>query len=442
MNGVSGSTPWWKPKPTATDESPLQAASAGRLPFIALQAFTTLLFVAPQYQLPMLEPLHLPLLAATLALGSHLAQCFLAGQPVTIRAREFGIAAAILGWAILTLPFSTWPGGSVAVIRDSYVKSLLIFWLMGNVVNTSGRLRGVAWLLALASVPLSLSGFKNYLSGTFVKGGNDRIFGYDAPFTENPNDLALVLIIILPLAAGLFLIERRTWARLVLLGIMVLSVGCVVITFSRGGFFTLAAVLAIGLWKIGKRGRPGAAIAVAILALFCLPLLPGGYVERVSTSFNMEKDATGSAQARWEDAKAAVSFIVRNPVIGSGIGMDVLQLNKDVGPMWVGVHNVYLEYGMDLGLPGLILFLALLASCFASTRFAVQRAFLTPALRDVGYLGEAIQLSLIAFMVGGLFAPDAYKFPLHYIAGLCVAVKVVAAAAGTRGRAAPRAAHP
>jgi hypothetical protein len=102
----------------------------------------------------------------------------------------------------------------------------------------------------------------------------------------------------------------------------------------------------------------------------------------------------------------------------------------------VGVHNVYLEYGLDLGLPGLILFLALLASCFASTRFAVQRASLTPALRDVGHLGEAVQLSLIAFMVGGLFAPDAYKFPLHYVAGLCVAVKAVAGAASNQKRTA------
>jgi len=429
---AAGATPWWKPKPGAAGDTPVQTTSAGRLPFVALMIFTAILFAAPQYHFPVLEPLHLALLAALLALGSHLAQRFLDGQPITIRAREFGIVAAILAWAILTVPFSLWPGGSVLVIRENYVKSLLIFWLLANVVNTTERLRTVAWLLSLVSVPLSITGVRNYLSGTFLTGASDRIFGYEAPFTENPNDLALVLLLILPLAVGLLLVERKGWKRLVLLGIIVPSMGCVVITFSRSGFFTLAAVLAVGLFKVARRGRPGVAVTIALLALLCIPVLPGGYLERVSTSFDMEKDPTGSAQARWADAKAAVSYIARNPIIGTGIGMDLLQLNEDVGPMWVHVHNVYLEYGMDLGLPGLALFLALLASCFGSTSFAVRQAAVTPALRDVGHLAEAVQISLIAFMVGGLFAPDAYKFPLHYVAGLCVAVKAVAATVGTR----------
>jgi hypothetical protein len=42
---------------------------------------------------------------------------------------------------------------------------------------------------------------------------------------------------------------------------------------------------------------------------------------------------------------------------------DMLALNAVRGDYWVAIHNVDLQYAVDLGLPGLVLFLLLLFGC-------------------------------------------------------------------------------
>ena len=55
------------------------------------------------------------------------------------------------------------------------------------------------------------------------------------------------------------------------------------------------------------------------------------------------------------------------PVVVTGIAVscrdhctEMLALNDERGARWLSVHNAYLNYAVDLGLPGLTLFLMLL----------------------------------------------------------------------------------
>ena len=41
------------------------------------------------------------------------------------------------------------------------------------------------------------------------------------------------------------------------------------------------------------------------------------------------------------------------------MGIELLVLNETVGSKWRAVHNTYLEYAVDLGVPGLALFVLL-----------------------------------------------------------------------------------
>jgi O-antigen ligase len=93
-----------------------------------------------------------------------------------------------------------------------------------------------------------------------------------------------------------------------------------------------------------------------------------------------------------------------------------------VGPTWRAVHNTYLEYGVDLGVPGLLLFLALLWTCWRSARAARG-----VAEGEVSHLAEGIEISLLGFAVAAFFHPSAYHFYFYYIAGLAVAARHVAA---------------
>lgn len=419
---------WWRPDSEVEcghRSAPIDAAkpqlSESALPFWALITFTFISFIAPQTFFPALAPLRIALLTGGFAIAAHLFDTFISRRRISL-SPEIRIAACLVAWAIVTVPLSYWPGGSVSFLLDVYLKSAAIFWLLSEVVTTVQRLRQVAWALTLITVPMAVTALDNFLSGTFIR-GTPRIVGYDAPMTGNPNGLALVLCLILPLSLALFCMARRTLVRAALLAIITLDVIAVVVTFSRGGFVTLAAVIVMYLWRLRNRPERRLAWAALVVAVACLPLLPSGYVDRLSTIASIESDPTGSAQARWRDTVAAALYVVAHPIVGAGIGQNVFALNEERGTTWLAVHNIYLLYGMELGIPGLLLFVLLVVRCIHNAWLVQQRSAPVPAFRDLFYLAEAIQTSLVVFAVGAFFHTNAYELHFYYFAGLAVAIK-------------------
>ncbi len=419
---------WWRP--VAPDERAAPARPAGaegapesRAAFVGLVAFTGVLLISPQSAVPALAPFRLALAAAALAIGALLLHRLLAGAPLTVLTREMWLAIALLALAVASVPTSLWPGGSVAVLAGLYVKSLMIFWLLANVVSGAHRLRVLAWALTLMTIPLAVTGVANYATGAFIPGQRvARIVGYDAPLTGNPNDLALTLNLLLPLAVALWLMRPRPAVRVFLAAVIALDVVAVVLTFSRAGFVTLAVVAAAYVWKLRRRAERRYLWAALALALVALPLLPEGYAGRLMTVLSAESDPTGSAQARRDDILAALAWVGRNPLIGAGLGQDILALNLERGAQWRPVHNVYLQYAVDLGLSGLAAFSLLLVACIRGAGRAERLWAGAPA----AHLAGAIQISLIAFAVAALFHPSAYHFYFYYIAGLAVAARLIA----------------
>jgi len=201
-------------------------------------------------------------------------------------------------------------------------------------------------------------------------------------------------------------------------------VPAVILTFSRAGFVTLAVTLVLSLVFLAKRRSPVAAAAVVVVVLAAIPMLPSGYVDRLTTIANIEADQTGSAQGRWNDFQNAATVVARNPIIGVGVGQDILALNEVRGHLtWRSVHNAYLEYAVDLGLPGIGLFLWLMIASFRSARAVEKRTAKQPALQALTIFASGIQIALAAFAVAAFFHPIAYQFYFFCVAGLAVAVK-------------------
>jgi O-antigen ligase len=431
------SSHWWRrgvetDREAGTEVSAVfsSGTSDSAVPFWALMAFTFILLVAPQTNFPVLAPLRIALVTAALAVLAYLFDRFVYHRPFLQFTREIAIVVYLLGWAILTIPLSYWPGGSLTFLFTTYVKTLLVFLLLTQVINSFARLRIVAWGLSLMAVPLALGGIKNLITGTFIPATGpvtveSRILGYDAPLTGNPNDLALVLNLILPLCIALFLGSKKPGVRAALLGCICLDTIGVIATFSRGGFLTLGVIVVSYVWTLFKRGQRHWAFLAIFLALVALPLLPSGYVDRLSTITDINSDPSGSAQARWGDTLAALQYVAHHPIVGAGVGMNVLALNEVRGPTWTVIHNVYLQYAVDLGLPGLILFLLLLTGCLKGLNGVRRRTADVPAMEELFYLAEGLRISLIAFAVAAIFHPVGYHFYFYYIAGLALAAKTI-----------------
>ncbi|RPI55805.1 MAG: hypothetical protein EHM55_06740 [Acidobacteria bacterium] len=416
---------WWRPEAPAT--APSARVPDADVAFNALVAFTAILLVAPQEWFPVLKSLRIALLAATVSLVAYMFDSAVTRRPVSTFTSEMGICVALVTWSILTIPLSYWPGGSVTELTEHFLKAVVFFWLIGTLVITRHRLVVFTWTLVLCSIPLAATGVLNFLSGEFVTSRRavvQRIAGYaGSGVASNPNDLALMLNLLIPMTGALVLITRKITLKGVAALALLLSVTTVIITFSRAGFIALVVVAILSLVALVRRRLPGAAMAVVVAALVIPPMLPPGYLDRLNTITDIEKDTTGSAQGRWRDFRAAVDVIIKHPVTGVGLGQDILALNEERGETWRSVHNVYLQYAVDLGVPGAVLFIWLLTATFRGATRVRLRAAREPSLRELAVLAGGVQIALVAFAVESFFHPVAYQFYFFCVGGLSIALQ-------------------
>jgi probable O-glycosylation ligase (exosortase A-associated) len=419
---------WWHPaghvEPLPggpSHEALADQASGSRVAFAALMTFTVILLLAPHTFAPFLVSLRPALLASGFAVAAYLVHCVVSGCAIVRPTAAMLTAGALAAWAIFTLPLGLAPGDGMAFVAF-YARTLVIFWLLGHVVDTTARLRTAAWVLAAIGIPLAGTSIYHFVTERFIRSnaGPQRIAGYNAPLTADPNDLAMMLCLLLPLMIGLMRIRREPWMRLLLLGAVALTVVGVTLTYSRTGFVTLVTIAAVYAWRLRGAARRRVLAVFGILAVAIAAASPA-YVERLATIFDKDSDPTGSAQERWDDSVVAVGLVLRHPLIGAGIGSSARALNEQRGPTNRDVHNVYLQHAVDLGLPGLVLFLALMGATFRSLRRVRERCAGHPPLRDLACLADALSVSLAAFAIGALLLPMAYRLHFYYFSGLAVA---------------------
>jgi probable O-glycosylation ligase (exosortase A-associated) len=427
VNGSDVGTIWWRPDRTSTTAATV-ASPGSRLAFGALVAFTGILLLTPQTVFPALKPLRIALVAGGLAIVAHVFDSTLRRRPILSASPEVVTVLTLLIWTVLTIPFSYWPGGSVVLLSDQYIKAVVFFWLISAVITDRERLRTFGWALVLCSIPLALTALLHFQSGTYVTTSAapvQRIAGLSG-LTGNPNDLALTLNLLTPITGALLFTSRGIPARAVAACALLLNIPAVIVTFSRAGFLTLCTIAIVSLMCFIRRRAPEPAAALIVVTCSMAPFLPEGYLDRLNTITDVEADRTGSAQGRWTDYRLAVRLVARNPAIGVGLGQDILALDRlRSRPTWRSVHNAYLQCAVDLGVPGLLLFVALLVASVRSARWVEAVAARAPALNDLGILASGARVALLAFVVGAFFHPIAYQFYFFCVAGLAVALKRV-----------------
>ena len=137
---------------------------------------------------------------------------------------------------------------------------------------------------------------------------------------SNPNDIACVLALMLPLSV-IYALVQRGWKRWLLFRLCRRHfVTAILFTFSRSGFLALIASCGLLIWKATRGRRLKMLLPVAVLAAVLLVAMPGRYMTRLSTIFNPEADPTNSAQERQEQMIRAAELAIRRPIVGVGMG--------------------------------------------------------------------------------------------------------------------------
>lgn len=332
---------------------------------------------------------------------------------LTARPREVNLALILLALALLSVPTAISPGEG----WDSFVeflKVILIFVIAVNVVNTEWRLRGLLTLVLAASIVLSFSAFSDYRQGRFEFGG--RVKGMLGGMFDNPNDLALHLVTMVPLAFALAFARRGLMRKIVYLLFAALLVAGIVVTFSRGGFLGLTVSSGVLAWKLGRKNRFVVMTLAAVVLCIFIVAAPGGYGQRVSSMFG--GDVTGSADARRDIFWRSALVALRHPINGIGLGNFHHQGQHDQVS-----HNAYTQVAAEMGMAALVVYVLLMISPLRRLREIERETLGAKDRAAFYYLAVGMQASLVGYMVCSFFASVAHLWYVYYLVAYAVCLR-------------------
>jgi putative inorganic carbon (HCO3(-)) transporter len=438
------------PKPAAPAAVPPQVPPTRETrdwAYTGLLLFTALLYIRPQDTIRPLAFIPLAEIAALTALGAMVYSRVSRGLTMTRVTPELMGVAALGGLMVLLAPFSIWPTGSVQTFTNLFVKVLLIFLLILNTLTSARRVREFTWVVVLATSYIGLRAVFDYARG-FNLVENGRVQGAVGGMFQNPNDLALNMVAVLPLAVLLAVRAHSFAGRMMAIFGALLMVGAVVASHSRSGFLGLAAMLMILLWQMGRR-RPAIIGATAIAAIVLLPFAPDSYWERVASITDDDKDATGSREARRVLLGEAFQAFLDRPLTGLGAGQFVNYNPPGRLETWRETHNVVLQVAAELGIVGVAVFFFLVYRALMAGRQArrmLPLAIGTPARSRWGQTQAAppavltrhdaeffeahtaaLTAAVAGWLLSALFASVAYHWTFYYLLALAIAPREIVA---------------
>jgi O-antigen ligase len=334
----------------------------------------------------------------------------------------------MLALVLVGIPFSLDPAAT---------RTFLVSWLLPSaltavlIVVSVRTMDDLDWLAAVTLVGGCVYIVLMLLTRPLdVDGRWTTIVFYD------PNDLALVLVGLLPLTLYFVWRARSLAGRLLAALAFALFVYTIVRTGSRGGFLGLAIVL--GYLLIAFRALPTRARALGAVAAVVL-LAAGGsrYWERMRTMIQPSTDYNWSGRdytGRGELWRRGVGYLRERPLLGVGANAFVTA-ERDLSPaarrrQMAGrpvrtliAHSTIVQIGAELGVPGLIVFGVLIVQAAISLRRAMRRS--RSDVR-VGAMSQALMGSLIGYVICGLFLSAAYFTFLHFLIGFVAATKELA----------------
>lgn len=350
----------------------------------------------------------------------------------TDRPREVNLVLLLTLTALLSIPLAPSPWDAWDTFNKIFIKTVLLFIIMVNVMRTERRLKLMIFLSFAAGFYMSAIALRDFgvpsatnLDATRAKAAIKNLFG-------EPNAMALHLVTMIPIAIALFLSSRNVLKKtLYAAGALLMIVGTFA-TQSRGGFLGIVAAGSVFAWKLGRRNRVLMVAVVVVVLSAAVIFAPGGYGNRMATIIDTSADATGSASSRRELLKRSVIIAIGNPLFGIGIGNFPI-----VGIRGQVTHNAYTQVAAEMGLPALAFYILFLVAGYKRLRRMELETLEKKNLGRIYFLTVGLQASLVGYMVGSFFLSVAYEWFVYVLVGYAICFQHVYDLQVARGEEVP-----
>jgi putative inorganic carbon (hco3(-)) transporter len=363
------------------------------------------------------------------------------------------------GCLLALMAIQTYFSFDPAVSRVVFLERVLKFSVMGLAIVALVRgprsLRVFLFVFLLACLKIGQEGLFGRLSGGLMweNQGVMRLHGTTSFYTH-PNSLSGNAVGSLPFIVFLMPVVGWPW-RIALTVQALLAFNIIVFTASRTGYVAAATFGAYLIWRLKK--RPVLAGALVALIVIAVALVPGDYRERFGSIVTLEEREGRSAAARLTILQDAWQVLVEHP-LGVGVAafpavrMETFGRSQDT-------HNLFLEVGTNLGVPGLLVFGWFIAAILFQLR-RVRRDLSSqlervdgPSREEVAILPadelavrhakdlklmiatcRAVECFVWVRLVTGLFGMDLYEVYWWFASGLAIALTNLQADAAIRTR--------
>jgi O-Antigen ligase len=231
-------------------------------------------------------------------------------------------------------------------------------------------------------------------------------------FMQDPNDLALGMIVALGLLGGSWKEPQQLRTALLAAGAGALVYG-IYLTRSRGG----AVALVVVLWRVAasRIGRVPAFLLLVALGAGLMVLDFGGR----SLAVQLDESASERVEA-WTEG---LEMLKAQPLLGVGYGQFV-----DYHPLTA--HNSLVLCFAETGLLGCFFWVSLFVVTFLELRTLKSLAGDEPCDHAIRRWAEGLQLSLIGFLGAAFFLSRTFVPTLYLIIGLSAALAAIARRSG------------
>ncbi|HOW36381.1 MAG TPA: O-antigen ligase family protein [Candidatus Omnitrophota bacterium] len=401
------------------------------LALMFLVLFLSFIYVRPYDFIPVLEPLKLTRVFIILALIFSLFE--------RLRARFIWKEKSFLYFFLLQilcfglLPFSLWKGMSLEYWLDSYLKIFVAFYLIILVANNIKRIDLLINVIGISCGIVAVRLIMAYRAGSVtVLDGFQRVVGVATMTSDDPNDVALVMGMALPIVICLILNHRKALNKLFYVVLAALIVISIIYTGSRGGYMgTLVGIFVFVMMLYKKRKMKFLLVATSVSILLIL-FIPQEHKTRFLSVFDTQDysyvDEQYGRVAIWKRGMEALKARpwgvgIKNYALAEG----EQKSEQGLTGRWMVAHNTYLEIGVELGVLGLWLYIMFLLSAFANIRKTFSIADRIKD-RKVAVYSDALAGSLASFMVSSFFLSQAYNWNQYVLIAIIAALKNIAAA--------------
>jgi hypothetical protein len=405
--------------------------------YLLLLFYLMMLFLRPYDLIPSLKVLHLPMVSGGLCFAVYIWSCYSTGRTVFPPTPIAKMLAVMTVWAMLTIPFAFWISGSFTAFWNDWLKMVVLFLMLGNVLRSARNVQGAMWMCIVSATCISSMAIAlKVLLGESVAEG--RLVSDASGLYSGPNFFSMTLILLLPYVLFFLFLHHSLLVRAFAAFVAVVFTIANMLTESRSGVIGEGLVVMLVFWSLRRWGI-SLTKTVGVLALgavLLLPFAPKGLWERFSTLFissdvstldpnSAAGSALGSKRQREELLLQAVILTAENPIFGVGMNNFPAAAHarfNNGDEEWVGCHDTFLQISSELGIPGFLLYTFLLWAAWKTVRLPGKQMSPAeaelPENRQFRILSDATVISFIGYALFSTMAHVGYQPYFFVVAGI------------------------